>query len=293
MRSSHTAILGCIAVLLFSTLALLTLPACDGHATSGAAMRCPGLQANPGSTYPDKMAVRHGYVHAIIWLVPRSFVQQRGMGRPLLNKVFNNSDIYVYGAPPSPVGLPTAAYGSYTKIRAAFVAGTLPGRYRAVIYDNERWAHTPVTEQRHPIYYERLVAGLLHQHGLIYIATPAPDLMWATGRPRDSYATYIADDMVGHTARYADILDIQGQVRETNLREFVSFVRTAVRQSRAANPHIKVIIGLRTNPGGQELFDAYRAVAGLADGYWLNVNGRPQVAMYLLCRIYGSPHWPA
>jgi hypothetical protein len=236
----------------------------------------------------NAIATSRGCRHAIIWLVPQSFLQDQGVGSTLLHRAFTNGRTYVYGSPPSMTGIPTAAYTSYAEIRAAFKTGILPGRYRAVIYDNERWPYTPVAEQKNPAYYERLVAVLLHRHGLAYIATPTPDLMWATGRPKDSYVAYLQHDVAGNAARYADVVDIQGQVRETDLRQFVSFVAAAVRQCRKSNPHVKVLIGLRTDPGEQRLFAAYQAVAGLADGYWLNVNGRPQIAAYLLHRIYGA-----
>jgi hypothetical protein len=234
------------------------------------------------------MAASRGCRHSIMWLVPLSFLQYQGAGSTLFHRAFANGRTYVYGSPPSMTGIPTAAYSSYAEIRAAFTTGVLPGRYRAVIYDNEHWPYTPAAEQKNPAHYERLVAILLHRHGLVYIATPAPDLMWATGRPKDSYVAYLQHDMAGMAARYADVVDIQGQVRETELRRFTSFVAAAVRQCRKSNPHVRVIIGLRTNPGEQRLFAAYQAVAGLADGYWLNVNGRPQVAASLLRRIYGA-----
>lgn len=190
--------------------------------------------------------------------------------------------------------MPTADYTSYASIKAAFRDGRLPGGYRAVIYDNERWQLTPVIEQAHPQRYERLVAKLLHQHGLIYIATPAPDLTWATGNPgQDSYAAYLQRDIAGTAARNANVIDIQAQVRETSLSNFTSFVTTAVQQARAFNPRIRVLIGLRANPvpysgitAIQKLSAAYHAVATLGDGYWLNVNGHPQPAVCLLQEIY-------
>jgi hypothetical protein len=271
------------AVLLGGTLALASVPACAGPASPvnwGPVGKCAGRVMWP---------IGRRSQQPISWIVPLSFLRHFGGVKALLMaRAFDNGHTYVYGTQPSTIGVPTAAYSSYEQIQAAFWAGTLPGKYRAVIYDNERWPYTPLTEQRHPVYYERLAAGLLHRHGLVYIATPAPDLMWATGRPRDSYAAYLRSDVAGHAARYADVVDIQGQTRETDLREFVCFVAAAVRQVRSANPRAKVLIGLRTNPGDRGLAAAYAAVAGLADGYWLNVNGRPGVARYLLGRIYGA-----
>jgi hypothetical protein len=267
------------AALLVGTLIMASLTACGGQVSPGpgAASKCEARRTIRSDHRP------------ITWIVPLSLLRSLGGGETLTTWAFSNGHAYVYGSPPSTVGVPTAAYGSYAQIQAAFAAGTLPGRYRAVIYDNERWSHTPLTEQRHPVYYERLVASLLHRNGLIYIATPAPDLMWATGRPSDSYTAYLRSDVAGHAARLADVVDIQAQPRETDLHEFVCFVAAAVKQIRSANPHAEALIGLRTNPGDQRLVAAYRAVAGLADGYWLNVNGRPGIARHLLGLIYSVP----
>jgi hypothetical protein len=211
-----------------------------------------------------------------------------GDGRLIIDRAFDNDHSYIYGEPPAAIGLATAWYSSYAQIVAGFETGALPGRYKAVIYDNERWPATPTREQKDPAYYEKLVARLLHKHGLIYIAAPTPDLMWAIARPRDSYTAYLERNVAGDAARYADVIDIQGQVRETNLQEFKGFVTSAVRQARKANPHVTVLIGLRTNPGAQKLFTAYLEVMGIANGYWLNVNGRPQVAISFLRQIYCS-----
>ena len=191
--------------------------------------------------------------------------------------------------------MPTADYTSYASIKAAFNDGRLPGKFKAVIYDNERWQATPHAEQVNPRRYERLTANLLHQHGLIYIATPAPDLTWSTGNPgKDSYVAFLQRNIPGSAARYADVIDIQGQIREINLPDFTRFVTSAVRQARNSNPRVIVLIGLRANPAPytgaaatRAFFAAYNSVATLADGYWLNVNGHPQPAVCLLQHIYG------
>ena len=274
-RRSRSTVFGCTAAVVVNAMIAFILVACGSNATTAAGGTCAHLKANSGA--------------AITWLVPASLLEYHTVAeRALIDRAFSNDNTYVYGPPPETIGVPTARYDSYAQIVAAFSNGTLPGKYRAVIYDNEHWAYTPLAEQEDPSYYEGLVARLLHQNGLIYIAAPAPDLMWATGRPADSYTAYLQSNVAGDAAGYADVIDIQGQVRETDLQEFVSFVASAVRQSRNANPKVKVLIGLRTNPGYQELLAAYRAVAGLADGYWLNVNGSPQVALDFLSHIYCS-----
>jgi hypothetical protein len=236
---------------------------------------------------------------AITWIIGLrdiNLLRHCGASSSLINIAFNNNHTYVFsiGNTPSKVGIPTAYYTSYKGIKAAFADGALPGKYRAVIYDNERWNQTPILEQRSPDYFEHLVALLLHRHGLTYIATPAPDLMWATGKPnKGSYNTYLRRNIAADAARYANVIDVQGQVRETNIPMFVGFVTAAISQARRANPQVKVLIGLRTNPlpytgtaANRKLYAAYKAVAKLATGYWLNVNGHPKPAIYLLTKIY-------
>lgn len=231
------------------------------------------------------------------WIIGESSLQlmlDNGASLELINQAFDNSHTFIYGdtpstrSQPSQIGVPTISFSSYTAIEQAFANGTLPGKYKAVLYDNERWAATPLVEQEHPARYEELVGRLLHEHGLTYIAAPAPDLMWAVGKPADSYEAFLNAGMAASAARYADVLDIQAQVRETNVPDFSAFVRNATAQARAANPHIKVVVGIRTNPGAQAMYAAYRATASVGDGYWLNVNGLPAPAVYLLRQLYGE-----
>jgi hypothetical protein len=143
-----------------------------------------------------------------------------------------------------------------------------------------------VNEQQQPAHYMALVAQLLHKHGLLYIATPAPDLMWAVGSPPNSYEAFLSAGILAAAARCADVLDVQAQEKENNLSAYTPFVESAVAQARAANPHIKVVIGIRTNPGAAEMLAAYEATASMGDGYWLNENGIPTPAVYLLQQIY-------
>jgi Ricin-type beta-trefoil lectin domain len=231
----------------------------------------------------------------IDWIVGQgaiSQMEQAGASSQLITQAFSNNNSYVYGDnssnhdTASTIGVPTFASASYAQIQAAFASGLLPGAFKAVIYDNERWAATPLNEQQNPAYYEKLTGELLHQHDLLYIATPAPDLMWSVGQPADSYQAFLQADYPGDAARYADVYDIQGQQREDNLPYFTNFVTVAAKEARQANPRVKVLIGLRTNPGTAVLESAYSAVETVGDGYWLNVNGIPIPAVSLLQAIY-------
>lgn len=278
-----------LAAPLLSATLLCILAGCSHVGTANGESKCTSTLAGGTGSHSASAAISGRRDHSIIWIVPQSLLQNyTADGKLIIDRALDNDHTYIYGAPPAAIGLATAWYSSYAQIVTAFENGSLPGRYKAVIYDNERWLATPTREQQDPVYYEKLVAKLLHKHGLIYIAAPTPDLMWAIARPRDSYRAYLERNVAGNAARYADVIDIQGQVRETNLREFKAFVTSAVRQARSANPHVTVLIGLRTNPGAQKLLTAYHDVVGLANGYWLNVNGRPQVAISFLRQIYCS-----
>jgi hypothetical protein len=226
-----------------------------------------------------------------IWLVGANAIAEMrnaGASQQLIDRAFNNRRTYVYGDTyanhdvPSAIGIPTIYFASYQAIRQAFADGTLPGRFRAVIYDNEHWPKTPLAEQRSPTYYETLVARLLHRHGLIYIATPTPGLTWASRSKNSAHAYMRAAD----TARYSGIFDIQAQQIETNLPKFFLFASAAAKQAHRANPHIKVLVGIRTNSGDAALYAAYKAASHIGDGCWLNVNGIPAPAVHLLRRVY-------
>ncbi len=229
-----------------------------------------------------------------------------GANSNLINTAFNNNRTYVFGNPASSIGVPLVIFQSYQQIEAAFANHTLPGKYKAVMYDNEHWPMTPPTEQQHPDMYEHMTANLVHAHGMVFISAPAPDIVRAVGvvRHNNTHDTYLERNLAGGAAKYADVVDIQAQYLEPNLSEFVSFATTAARQARQANPNVKVYIGIATGPDGQsvsaqQLYNAYKTVLPIADGYWLNVSGqnqycpncaapRPDLAVTLLHDIYGS-----
>jgi hypothetical protein len=254
------------------------------------------------SPQPRKPPVKYQHVTPVhfatvnkIWIIGLSAIQQleqHGASTALIKHAFDNNHTFVYGDtphnryPPSPIGVPTLTYSSYAGIQAAFADGTLPGRYKAVLYDNEHWPATPSSEQKHPAHYEQLVAQLLHKHGLLYIATPAPDLTMAVGKVINTDSAFLKAKLPAITARYADILDLQAQFHEANVGAYRSFVQAAAAQARAANHRITIVIGIRTNPGNTPMLTAYKATASLGSGYWINVNGIPSPAVYLLHQLY-------
>ena len=239
-----------------------------------------------------------------------NLLKNAGASSALVNAAFNSDRTFVTGDTSGitvvPNAVQTATYTSYQAIVAALANGTLPGKYKAVIYDNEAWSLTPLAEQQDPNTYEQLVATVLHANGLRYIAAPAADIVRATGTlVNDSvYDTYISRNIAGNAATYADVVDIQAQGNEWDIARFSSFVSQATQQARQANPHVMVFAGISTNPNGQlvsgrQLDRAYSAVKTTVDGYWLNIpsqstacpncgDPQPGVGYSLLQQIFGT-----
>lgn len=249
--------------------------------------------------------------NGITWIINNEALDElgkAGASSSLLTSGFHNDRTYVVNnSVPSAFGVPTATYTSYQSIQSAIINGRLPGNYKAVIYDNESWQFTPLAEQQDPVHYEQLVGELLHQHGLLYIATPATDLIKVMDPNVAAGATfdaYIRKNIAADTARYADVYEIQAQGSETDIPKFSNFVTSAAAQARAANTNIKVLAGISTNPSGQvvtsdRLSAAFSAVRSSVDGYWLNIpsggaycpkcgTAQPSLAISLLQSIYGN-----
>ncbi|MEU9129954.1 hypothetical protein AB0D08_17900 [Kitasatospora sp. NPDC048540] len=196
---------------------------------------------------------------------------------------FDTPDAYVltgdgnWAVPDGWRSTPTASFDSYTALESALTGNRLDPRIRAVLYDNEHWPQTPAAEQADPVRYDRMAADLVHRHHLLFIAAPATDLVEALrpGTASGAFDTFLKLGLAGEIARDADVLDLQAQGAEDNPTLFASFVAAATAQARRANPRIKVLAGLSTNPSGRavgaaQIDRAARAVRSTVDGYWLN-----------------------
>lgn len=220
---------------------------------------------------------------------------------------FDTPDAYVltgaadWALPSGWRSTPTADFTSYSALRAALTGNRLDRRVRAVLYDNEDWSLTPADERADPARYDRLAGQLVHAHHLLFIASPATDLV-NTLAPNTAagskFNAFLNLGLIGQIARDADVLDLQAQGAEDDPALFASFVSAAAAQARAANPGIKVLAGLSTNPSGRAVTAAVidraaEAVTADVDGYWLNdpapsaacaacVGPYPQVALAAL-----------
>lgn len=204
-----------------------------------------------------------------------------------------------HGKPPFALpAMHSAAFASYGELRAHISASRSAG-ISLVVLDLETWSATPQAEQRSPARYYRMAGGLTDRHGIALVATPSPNLVVARIRGgRGVYATYLQSGLIGRVAAAADVFEVQAQGLERKSAAYVQFVRAAAAQARKANPHIVVIAGLSTNPGGRatparQLYRDVVAARPYVDGFWLNIPRhsdtcrhcgvpRPRIALQLL-----------
>lgn len=84
---------------------------------------------------------------------------------------------------------------------------------------------------------------------------------------------------------------MQSQGLTADATAFARYIRYARDQARTACPGIPFFGGLSTERLGTlitagQMYAAYTATSGLCDGYWLNVNHRPEVAAEFLHLVY-------
>jgi|GEM_PF-3833504 len=168
----------------------------------------------------------------------------------------------------------------------------------AVLYDDEDWNFTPQAQQLNPGYYTQLAENVAHSKGLLLIATPGIDLATAEGYKGNKFTGFVALNIAGQVAPYADIYEIQSQNTENNVSQFSSFVSQVSAQVRAANPNAIILAGISTNgaPNGPTtaatLLKDINSTRNSVAGYWLNIanssaycpncgTAQPQVAVQL------------
>jgi hypothetical protein len=246
------------------------------------------------------------------WIVVSSAVvllNQVPGASALVARAFDNSDTFViYGPSPEFMrqwrSLRTRSFGSYRDLKNALDQSN---QLRAVVYDAERWRFTPPEEQKEPGRFAKLAAAVAHRHGLIFVATPATDLVKSIERqPGPIYPAFIRLGIAGKVAPWADVYEIQAQGSENNLDQYRWFVAQAAAQARRANPHVVVLAGLSTNNPtdrqvtARQLYEAAQATRSVVDGYWLNVPRggpycpqcgapKPKVGVEFLRMLYGRP----
>jgi hypothetical protein len=176
-----------------------------------------------------------------------------------------------------PAAVPVAGFASYAKMRAVLDANALPRGIRALLYDPEDWPFTPASEQLNLAATMRDVATLLRAHHLLFIATPAQDLVNTLGRnPGETVPqAFLRYRIPAIAASYADVVDLQVQGYEPDYATYLTNLTAYASQARSANPRIRLFGGLATNPGGavvtpEQITQAAFEAQPLVSGYWLN-----------------------
>ncbi|WP_152627290.1 hypothetical protein [Streptacidiphilus melanogenes] len=271
---------GPVRVVLAAVLLLALTTGCSaGHARGHATVPRPPTASAPGAGVATGGS-------GPFWIVSgQTLARLLATDRAAATRAFDSPRTYVLtgtGSWQIPSGwssTPTADFTSYRDLRAAFAENRVDPRIRAVLYDNEHWGMTPAAEQADPARYDRLAAQLTHRHHLVFLAAPSTDLA-SVLRPgssggRGTFGALLDAGLFGQLAPSADVLDIQSQGAEADPAKFAAFVRAAAAQARSANPDIRVLAGISTNPSGQAvsaaaITRAAQAVRGDVDGFWLN-----------------------
>ncbi|HEX4788585.1 MAG TPA: hypothetical protein VH372_09005 [Actinospica sp.] len=259
-------------------VALGTLTGCGGGNPGGGGHGGSGtVSASPGSgvTGPEATGSvgASGSSAGITWVLERpalNALRGAGLSEAEVSALFNNANTYVVGGFGS-------AHRTATVTNLDHGSANIPTGTTALLYDDEHWSLTPLAQQRDPGDSGAQALRLAHDEGMVLIATPAPDLadVLDPGGTGSADQRFLSLDVIASVARNADIVDIQAQGLEGSAR-YEQFVTAAARQARAANPKVKVLAGISTNPSGrtvsaQTFAQDANEVRGVVDGYWLNI----------------------
>jgi hypothetical protein len=282
---------------------------------SGLLLLTAGCSANSPAPAPTTAATNTATSTAtsatgLTWIINRSALVglgAAGMSNSQLSELFNNAHTYIVGSASNTAE--SANISAWTSPQTITVTDLRPAGFSrgaaAVLYDVEDWALTPKAQQQNPAKYEAEGHRLARARGVVFIAAPAMDLVRVLD-PNGSGTVaqrFLSLDLIGQAARNADVVDIQAQGLEGS-SQYTSFVTAAAAQAKAANPDVKVLAGLSTNPAGRTISAAVLArdaesVRGAVDGYWLNIpssgtacptcgTARPQVAVRWLEQLLGG-----
>jgi hypothetical protein len=150
--------------------------------------------------------------------------------------------------------IPTATFASEKALARAVSRGALPLGTRAVQLDEEHWRRTPRAEQRDPARYYQRSAQIAHDHALLFVAAPAPNLILArTPKSRGSalYTGFLSSQIAAAASRYADVYEIQAQGLESDRSAYASFVHSVAFQASQAHPGVELLAGISANPSSR------------------------------------------
>jgi len=220
-----------------------------------------------------------------IWLLTR-FALGQLVTDPVIRAELAGSRVYEILQPGQQplrgvTATPVVTFPAVAELAGALSSGGLPAGTRAVLYDPEAWAFTPADEQGDPAQAAARAAGPAHARGQQFIVAPALNLTTVLA-PRSAvprWQQFLDLELAAKIAKVADVVDLQAQSLERDTATYAAFVREAAAQARTANPGVRVLAGLSTNPPGdavdsQHLAAAIRASWPTVDGWWLNIPGR-------------------
>jgi hypothetical protein len=266
-----------LAIAVTAAAVVSMLAACSAAPPSSQASLKPhtggtGNVTNPQRSYPA-------------WLLTRSALSQL-VADPAIRDQLRGSQIYEILQPGQQplagvTAKPVVTFASATALEDAITSGRLPAGTFGVLYDPEAWPFTPVTEQRDPVLAATQAAAVAHAHSLRLMVAPALNLttVLAPGSREPRWRQFLDLNLAGRLAEVADLVELQAQSLERDTATYTAFVRAAASQASGANPRIKVLAGLSTNPPGapvdsQHLMAAIQATRFMVDGYWLNIPGQ-------------------
>jgi hypothetical protein len=127
------------------------------------------------------------------------------------------------------------------------------------------------------VYFQR-AAKVAHQHGLLLVAAPAPNLIQAQhGKAAGTalYSGFLNRRIAAGAARYADVYEIQGQAIEAQRSRYSSFVQSVAFQASEAHPGVELLAGISADPPGKKrplgvLLGAVGASGPAVSGYALS-----------------------
>lgn len=204
-----------------------------------------------------------------------------------------------YQVPRGWTSTPAVNYKSYGAFVHDVQANRIDFRIEVMYYNPEMWADTPLREQRDPYLFMGIFCSLAAQKGWTAQCAPARNLVAVsgsvcpqeTGEPRSE--AYLRCELARAAAAQSTAIDIQAQIHQTALDEYVWFVEQAAEQARNENPDVVVRANLTTelqdapqNP--ETLLTAHQATAELVSGHWFNVTAATaQVAIDFLRMLDG------
>jgi hypothetical protein len=188
---------------------------------------------------------------------------------------------------PGLAATPVLGYTSYAQFAADIASSRITFPYTWVMYDPEKWAQTPVSEQQNPDRYMALFGQLAHAHGLKVIMAPAMDLGYVPGSvtprlPREGITTwYLRANIAGAAAAAGDIVNVQTESLTTNLPAYDALFNGAAAQAHATSPAVQVSAEVSTvNGTAAQMTTAAESVS--PDGYYLAAPGAIAQAVQFL-----------